>query len=132
EIHLGVSLGVMVSALINTAALSARLRASSVDLEGKRLLITNYRGSGQVQDLTDPPNCRGFGRVRHFRRSAGEGWPANPLPVDPACRALGLQRMDDIRAQVFQVAVCNWRCWYCYVPYDLLAAKAQHSDWLTA
>ncbi len=38
--------------------------------------------------------------------------------------------MDLLRAQVFQNAACNWRCWYCYVPYTLLAANEQHSAWL--
>lgn len=35
-------------------------------------------------------------------------------------------------AQVFQNAACNWRCWYCYVPYNLLAADPARSAWLTA
>ena len=39
--------------------------------------------------------------------------------------------MDDIRAQVFQNAVCNWRCWYCFVPFNLLSANHKHAEWLT-
>ena len=35
-----------------------------------------------------------------------------------------------IEAQAFQNAACNWRCWYCYVPFELLAAKEEHADWL--
>src|SRR5437867_5484801 len=56
----------------------------------------------------------------------------NPLPIDPACRALGLPKTDILRAQVFQNAACNWRCWYCYVPYELLAAKEELGEWHTA
>ena len=37
-----------------------------------------------------------------------------------------------MRAQAFQNAVCNWRCWYCYVPFDLLSADPRYSSWLTA
>ncbi|MGH2749407.1 MAG: hypothetical protein ACRDK3_00780 [Actinomycetota bacterium] len=36
-----------------------------------------------------------------------------------------------VRAQVFQNAVCNWRCWYCYVPFDLLSGNPKNSAMLT-
>jgi len=116
---------------IDTEAESARLRAASIDHEGKRLLITNFHGTEQERDLSEPPNCRGFGRIRHFRRTTGPGWPPNPLPIDPACRALGMPQTDELRAQAFQNAACNWRCWYCYVPFNLLAALHKHSAWLS-
>jgi uncharacterized Fe-S cluster-containing radical SAM superfamily protein len=35
-------------------------------------------------------------------------------------------------AQVFQSASCNWRCWYCFVPFNLLSANEHHAGWLTA
>lgn len=117
---------------INTDTLSSRYRQRAVDLVGKRLLVTNFQGTEQEQDLSEPPNCRGFGRVRHFRRATSVDWPANPLPIDPACKHLGLPRVDVLRAQAFQNAVCNWRCWYCFVPFDLLSANRQHSDFLSA
>ena len=47
----------------------------------------------------------------------------NPLPIDPACRALSLLNVEEIEAQVFQSAGCNWRCWYCYVPFEDLTAR---------
>lgn len=40
--------------------------------------------------------------------------------------------MDALRAQVFQNAVCNWRCWYCFVDFKLLSARPEHSEWVTA
>ncbi|BAY95715.1 MULTISPECIES: hypothetical protein [unclassified Tolypothrix] len=116
---------------INTEALSSRYRAASVNLEGKRLLITNFLNTEQEKDLSEPPNCGGIGRIRHFRRSTSTNWPSNPLPIDPACKALSLASTDTIRAQVFQYAACNWRCWYCYVPFDLLKANPDFSDWLS-
>lgn len=117
---------------INTEALSSRYRSASVDLKGKRLLITNFLNTEQEKDLSEPPNCGGVGRIRHFRRILGSTcWPPNPLPIDPACKVLGLPSTDMIRAQVFQNAACNWRCWYCYVPFDLLSANPNYSDWLT-
>jgi uncharacterized Fe-S cluster-containing radical SAM superfamily protein len=35
-------------------------------------------------------------------------------------------------AQVFQNAACAWRCWYCFVPYNLLSADPDRSEWFTA
>lgn len=117
---------------INTEALSAHYRSASVDLISKRLLITNFRNTEQEKDLSEPPNCGGIGRIRHFRRNLGGfGWSPNPLPIDPACKILGLPSIDIIRAQVFQNAACNWRCWYCYVPFELLNANPDYSDWLS-
>lgn len=120
------------SATIQTDQFSSTLRSKAIDTDARRLLITNLRGTGQESDLSVPPNCGGFGRVRHFRRATDPGWPPNPLPIDPAVRSLGLERTDVLRAQAFQNAACNWRCWYCFVPFELLAAKSKYSSWLSA
>jgi uncharacterized Fe-S cluster-containing radical SAM superfamily protein len=117
---------------VDTEALAQRYRGFIFDGERRRVLIANLRGTAQELDLSEPANCEGFGRIRHFRRGASIGWPANPLPIDPAQRFLGGPRSDEIRAQVFQNAACNWRCWYCFVPYELLSADPLHSAWLTA
>lgn len=116
---------------IDTDVISERYRRLAVDLDSKRLLITNFSGTEQEKDFTEPSNCGGFGRIRHFRRAGRKGWLSNPLPIDPACKALGISACDVFRAQVFQNAVCNWRCWYCFVPFELLAANRKYSDWLT-
>jgi uncharacterized Fe-S cluster-containing radical SAM superfamily protein len=123
---------IMSRKFIDTVAWSHRFRKASLDIEARRFLITNFRGSAQEQDFTEPANCGGFGRVRHFRRETSPGWPTNPLPIDPACHALRLPRTDVIRAQAFQNAACNWRCWYCFVPFNLLSANTNHADWLSA
>ena len=117
---------------INTESVSASYRSKAIDLTNKRILITNFLDTEQEKDLTTPPNCNGFGRIRHFRRQTSDGWPVNPLPIDPASKALGLSHSDMIRAQVFQNAVCNWRCFYCFVPFSLLSANSKYSDWLSA
>jgi len=116
---------------VDTEGLAQKYRAATLDVLSKKLLITNLCGTEQQQDLTEPPNCGGFGRIRHFRRATSNGWPANPLPIDPACARLGIPPQDEIRAQVFQNAACNWRCWYCFVPFNLLSANPTHSAWLT-
>jgi len=118
--------------IIDTDRFSSQLRAKAVDVAGQRLRVTNFCGTEQEPDLTDPPNCNGFGRIRHFRRVTSPGWPTNPLPIDPACEALGLPTLDQLSSQVFQNAVCNWRCWYCFVPFSLLAGDDRYSAWLRA
>jgi uncharacterized Fe-S cluster-containing radical SAM superfamily protein len=117
--------------VIDTDAVSARYRAAAVRPDERRLLVTDFRGSEQEPDLTEPANCGGLGRIRHFRRQASAGWPPNPLPIDPAARFLGVEPSALLRGQVFQNAVCNWRCWYCFVPFNLLAAHPAHSRWVT-
>jgi hypothetical protein len=93
-------------------------------------LVARITGSAQEHDLTEPPNCDGYGRIRHFRMSTPDPWPDNPLPIKPASRKLNVPLRTVINAQVFQNAACNWRCWYCYVPYSLLAANERLGAWL--
>jgi uncharacterized Fe-S cluster-containing radical SAM superfamily protein len=119
--------------MIRTDEFSERLRHQAVRLDSRELLIARLEGSDQESDLTVPPNCGGAGRIRHFHRRTRDGWPDNPLPIDPACAFLGLPGgADRIEAQVFQNAACNWRCWYCFVPFALLSADDKRGEWLTA
>jgi uncharacterized Fe-S cluster-containing radical SAM superfamily protein len=117
---------------INTDQFSAVMRSRGIALEDRTIAVTRLSGSLQEEDLSEPANCQGLGRIRHFRRETAKGWPENPLPIDPAARALGLGHLDELRAQVFQNAVCNWRCWYCYVDFGLLSANPAHTENRTA
>lgn len=116
---------------IDTSRAAVRMRPRLVRAEQRQILLSRLEGSAQEADLTLPPNCGGLGRIRHFRRATASGWPENPLPIDPAGRALGLQPQELARAQVFQNAACAWRCWYCYVPFELLAADEARSEWVS-
>ncbi len=118
--------------VIDTLKMSRLWREAAIDIEDRKILVTDFSGTGQEEDLTEPPNCSGLGRIRHFRRQTSKGWPSNPLPIDPACKALGIAPVDELRAQVFQNSVCTWRCWYCYVPFSLLSANSRHTTWSTA
>jgi uncharacterized Fe-S cluster-containing radical SAM superfamily protein len=120
------------NSLIETPSIAERMRSRIIDLASRRVLISRIAGSDQAQDLKVPANCRGLGRIRHFRRATARGWPANPLPIDPACHALGLSASDELEAQVFQNAACAWRCWYCYVPFELLAGISKLGAWISA
>jgi uncharacterized Fe-S cluster-containing radical SAM superfamily protein len=118
--------------MIDTESLSATYRERLIDVDGRRLLMARIAGSAQEADLSEPANARGLGRVRHFRRYGSTRWVSNPLPIDPACARLGMSVCDQLNSEVFQNAACNWRCWYCFVPFDLLAALPQRSEWITA
>lgn len=117
---------------IKTAPAARKMRSQLVRTGGRSVLLSRLDGSAQEADLTVPPNCGGVGRVRHFRRATAAGWPENPLPIDPAAKALGLPSTEMVRAQVFQNAACAWRCWYCYVPFELLAGDEARSEWVGA
>jgi uncharacterized Fe-S cluster-containing radical SAM superfamily protein len=119
-------------ASIKTDEYSADLRSQAIDLDSRRILISRIAGSDQEFDLTDPPNADGFGRIRHFRGAQSAPWPHNPLPSVPAAYRLGISPDLTSTAEVFQNAVCNWRCWYCYVPFTLLSANPERSGWFTA
>lgn len=117
--------------VIDTDELSSRLRERSIRPETEQLLMARIGGSEQEYDLTEPPNCAGYGRIRHFHMKTPCGWPANPLPMQPAASRLNLPVERVMNAQVFQNAACNWRGWYCYVPFKLLAANERHAGWLS-
>jgi uncharacterized Fe-S cluster-containing radical SAM superfamily protein len=117
---------------INTEQFSDSLRQRGIDPVNRRILITRFNGSQQSSDLTIPHNCRGFGRIHHFRRFQDPGWPDNPLPIDPAQHFLGATYSNEIEVQVFQNAICSWRCWYCYVDYSLLSADLRQAEFKSA
>lgn len=109
-----------------------RNRDKAVDRMNRTVLISQLSDSLQEADLTVPPNCGGYGRIRHFRKETSDGWPSNPLPIVPACRSLKIEQVpDEMRAQLFQNAICPWRCWYCFVPYDHLGGDPRTSKMLT-
>jgi uncharacterized Fe-S cluster-containing radical SAM superfamily protein len=119
-------------ATIQTADMADRMRVRIIRPATREILITRLEGSAQVGDLTAPVNCGGLGRIRHFRRATAPGWPDNFLPIDPAALALDTLQADLVEAEVFQNAACAWRCWYCYVPFNLLGGNERRAEWTTA
>lgn len=117
---------------INTERFSEHLRGRGIDLEQQKVLVSNFENTDEAKDFTVPPNCDGFGRLHHFQRAQVAPWPENPLPIDPAARALHLGRVNELRVQVFQNAICSWRCWYCFVDFDLLSANPRSSQFKTS
>lgn len=121
----------MTAATIQTEDMANRMRTRIIRPATREILITRLEGSAQEGDLTSPVNCGGLGRIRHFRRATPPGWPDNFLPIDPAAVALGTSRADLVEAEVFQNAACAWRCWYCYVPFNLLGGDERRAEWTT-
>jgi len=111
---------------------SLNCRNRIIDKGMRKILLAKLGESSQVNDLSMPPNCGGYGRVHHFDRNEGEDWPEDPLPNAPACRALGIPDDNVVRAEVFQCAQCNLSCWYCFVPSELLCSDASRSAWFGA
>lgn len=116
---------------VDSDKLAEQLRPHLIDRDAGRVHLSRLTGSEQEADLTVPPNCNGFGRIRHFKRFAGSDWPNDPLPIDPAAHALGTPPVDELSAQVFQLNGCNMRCWYCFVPDNLLRAHRDRGAWFT-
>lgn len=117
---------------IDTQKFAAHLRDRCINVSKREILISRLSGSDQEADITLPTNCEGYGRIRRFRFQTSDGWPRNPLPIEPACKALGIKPVpEEMFAQVFQNAACAWRCWYCFVPEDLLRADQSRSSWLS-
>lgn len=117
---------------IDTNGLSERLRERAIKVDEKSVSITNFHNSDQEKDIKEKPNCEGFGRIRHFKINRGSNWLQNPLPILPTAKALGITPEKEIRAQIFQNSVCNWRCWYCFVDFKLLMGSEKHSSFKTA
>ncbi len=117
---------------IDTMRRDAVLRPKVIDAATRSVLVSRIAGTAQENDLSAPANCQGYGRIRHFRRHVALNWPENPLPIAPAARWLDLPLPTAMEAQVFQIAACAWRCWYCYVPFASLRADPATSAWRTS
>lgn len=96
----------------------------------KKVKLSKIANSNQEKDITNPVNFSGYGRIRHFNRK-GDNWNDNPLPIDPACRFFKIPGLDKIEAEVFQIALCNFNCWYCFVDEKLLRADDEFSSWVS-
>lgn len=105
------------------------MRRKCVNLDARKFLIADIGQSAQRADLSTPPNCEGLGRIRHFSSIADGAWLPNFLPGVPAARWLNRQPNEIEIAQVFQLAGCPLRCWYCFVPYQLLDGNARSARW---
>ena len=73
---------------IDTDGYSARLREMAADTGGRRLLVTDLRGSAQEHDLAEPVNCGGFARTAAEVTSAHHGRSATRVSKGGLKRAI--------------------------------------------
>jgi len=109
--------------------IAKKMRARVLRLPEKKVLIANLIDSVEASDKYTIVNCGGFGRIRQFSRFSIHldyllGY-AKPL-------LRGHPPVDVLRSQVFQLAACNWRCWYCFVDDPLLNGKDQNARFFSA
>lgn len=105
-------------------------RQALVSKTDKKVRLAIISDSKQEKDLISPTNFYGYGRIRHFSRKH-DNWNDNPLPIDPASKFLGFSKLERIEAQVFQLAQCNFNCWYCFVDEDRLKPDNEFSGWVS-
>lgn len=105
------------------------LRAQLVDMMNQRVLVARIADSIEGNDEYTHVNCAGYGRIRryssfrlHFDRTATQRQPLVP------CRT----NQGTYETQVFQLAGCDFRCWYCFVDDALLRADSTRARWFSA
>ncbi len=119
----------------NPVKRAEKLRSGMIDLENKKVLLANFKGSSQSQDI---PRVRKFGdffraklyekpeetkkNLHNFRKEpagiAAEklGSPWNQLDkkfLEDPWQGPQIQECNNVF--LFQVNGCNLNCWYCYV-----------------
>lgn len=109
---------------------SHSLRERAIKKESKQILVTNFLDSEQAKDASNI-NCEGFGRIRTLSQTPRPNWVNSCVRYRVASARMGLSDTESELCQVFQNAVCNFRCWFCFVDYKLLKGDFTHSAYLT-
>lgn len=109
-----------------------QLRSKAVDLKNGMFLMTKFKNSVQMSDITLGSNCNDFGRVHHFNYHKNNNWMPNPLPHQPVGEFFGKEMPDILEAEIFQLSVCNFHCWYCFVDKNLRKGDRKYSDMVSA
>lgn len=116
---------------LDVEKLSEILRKKVINIEEKKILISRISSSKQEHDLTLPPNCGGYARIRHFRISRKGNWTFDPLPNVPYATKMNIPIQETLQTQLFQLSACDFRCWFCFVDESLLSAKLDNSKFFT-
>jgi uncharacterized Fe-S cluster-containing radical SAM superfamily protein len=116
--------------VIHEDQIAKRLRKALLKAEQRAVLLAQIDGSVESRDHYTRINCCGLGRIRVFRDFGMHLSSATGIERKPLLRGHPPARV--IRTQVFQLAGCNWRCWYCYVDDSLLRALPQNGQYVSA
>jgi len=117
---------------IDDAFLADRFRSRLLRGDDKSVLIAALDTSLSASDKYTIANCAGYGRIREFRdyKLYLERAVFPDRPLRPNFR--GYPPNELVRTQVFQLAGCNWRCWYCFVDDNRLSANPKYGKYFTA
>ena len=110
--------------------LADKSRTVLLRADTKAILIATLGGSQQALDVRNV-NSAGYGRIWHKPQASEVGWVDFIFPFEPAAYKLGLPPEQIQTAQVFQIAGCNYRCWFCFVDYQLMIADTSRSRYFT-
>ncbi|GGG20248.1 MULTISPECIES: hypothetical protein [Paenibacillus] len=113
----------------NNEKLIYTLRNKVLKKDEKRILIASLNDSKENEDNYTRLNCKGYGRVRVFKNFSIHFSLENQQTRKPLFR--GHPPVEELRTQVFQLAACNWRCWYCFVDFELLAGNPKYGSFFT-
>jgi uncharacterized Fe-S cluster-containing radical SAM superfamily protein len=118
----------MKSTSIDTDYFSERIRERLIS-PGKKVLLANLNHTKEAEDAYTKINCKGYGRVRVFKDfKLHLHW--NPVFKKPLYR--NHPPIKELRTQAFQLAGCNWRCWYCFVDFGLLDGNKDKGQFFSA
>lgn len=117
---------------IDSDRFATNLRKTLVDLVGRRVLLARINESLEARDRYTLINLAGLGRVREFTNFSMHLSKARVADGRPIPLLRGHSRASVTRSQVFQLAGCNWRCWYCYVDDELLSGRLSAGTYVSA
>jgi uncharacterized Fe-S cluster-containing radical SAM superfamily protein len=117
---------------IDPTRLARSLRAKLVRCDTKQVLISRLAGSLQERDIAGGVNCQGYGRLRTTDPVSTTWSFDTTVPNEPAATRLGLSSEEARLSQLFQLAGCNLRCWFCYVDGPMLTASPGRAQFLSA
>lgn len=106
-----------------------KLRRKIVNVNNRSIRLTKISGLEESKDKNCHINCEGYGRLRKYKNFSL--FLCNE--VDGLNKKLlrGLpQNTKEFTTQVFQIAGCNMRCWYCFVDDCILSVEGEQLQWI--
>ena len=104
-------------------------RCNAINLESQKVLFANLLDTAESKDQYHRINCEGFGRIRSFSNFSMH------LESDVLSKRkfnrLG-STAGSYTSQVFQVAMCDLHCWYCFVDKSNRNGSNMSSKYLSA
>ncbi len=118
---------------IDSDKLAKGLRKRLVNLNDKKVLIAQLLETEEEKDSYTKVNCHGFGRIRSFSNYSlhlRNSQKNKNEQIKPLLR--GCDNSKVLLAQAFQIAGCNWNCWYCFVDMSRRIAQIKNGEYFSA